>query len=256
MPPVTQIAGQSTAQANTERRQVTALGRLEPRGGITRLSGPSRGAAVIAELRVEKGERVTAGQPIAVLDTFQPNEAARDAVAVELKHAENEYERLDQLYRRKMVAASEREKWEMKRNRLRADLRRAQVELDQSIVRSPIDGRILEVHARQGERVSAEGIVELGNTEEMYAIAEVYETDIGRVRVGQTASISSPALPRGLQGTVEQVGLKVGKRDVTDTDPLAAVDTRVVEVEIKLDDAAAAADMTYLQVDVTINSEE
>jgi HlyD family secretion protein len=119
-------------------------------------------------------------------------------------------------------------------------------------VRAPIDGQILKIHAREGERVGPEGILEIGETAAMYVIAEVYETDIGRVRVGQRARITSPALAQPLEGAVERIGLRIGKQDVLGTDPVADVDARVVEVEVRLDDAAPAAHLTNLRVDVVI----
>ena len=51
---------------------------------------------------------------------------------------------------------------------------------------------------------------------------------------------------------MEHVGLRVGKMDVLGTDPVAKTDARVVEVEIRLDDAKAAALLTNLQVKVEI----
>jgi ABC exporter DevB family membrane fusion protein len=90
----------------------------------------------------------------------------------------------------------------------------------------------------------------------MYAVAEVYEADIGRVRVGQQARVSSPALPRTLLGRVERIGLKIGRKDVLSTDPVADADARVVEVDILLDDPEPAAALTNLRVDVVIESGE
>ena len=87
----------------------------------------------------------------------------------------------------------------------------------------------------------------------MYAIAEVYETDISRVREGQQATITSPALPAPLTGRVEKVGLQVGKMDILDADPVAKTDARVVEVKIRLDDAPDSPLLTYLQVKVEIS---
>jgi len=46
--------------------------------------------------------------------------------------------------------------------------------------------------------------------------------------------------------------LKIGKKDVLSVDPAAKTDARVVEVRILLDDAAAAAGLTNLEVDVAI----
>jgi HlyD family secretion protein len=113
-------------------------------------------------------------------------------------------------------------------------------------------GQVLEIYAREGEHIGPDGILALGRTDEMFAVAEVYETDAHRVAKGQRATVSSPALPAPLEGVVEHVGLRIGKMDVLGTDPVAKTDARVVEVEIRLDDAKAAALLTNLQVKVEI----
>ena len=119
-------------------------------------------------------------------------------------------------------------------------------------IRAPVAGRVLDIHTRPGEMVGPRGILELGRVERMYAIAEVYETDIGRVRVGQPATVTSKALGRALSGTVERIRQQVRKLDQMDTDPAARKDARIVEVEVRLADAAAAASLTNLQVEVVI----
>ncbi len=133
-----------------------------------------------------------------------------------------------------------------------ASLARHRAELARSFVRAPVAGRVLDLHARPGELVGADGILELGRIEEMYAIAEVYETDIRFVRTGQRARVTSDALAAPLEGTVVRIRPKVNKLDEIGTDPAALKDARIVEVEVKLDDAAAAANLTHLQVQVEI----
>ena len=71
-------------------RAVTALGRLEPGGGVIRLAGPS-GPAVVERLLVEEGERVAAGQTIAVLDSHALHLAELDGLEAELEHARLEH---------------------------------------------------------------------------------------------------------------------------------------------------------------------
>jgi HlyD family secretion protein len=133
-----------------------------------------------------------------------------------------------------------------------AELRRAQAVLQRAFIRAPVDGRVLDIHARPGEMIGPQGILELGRVDRMYAIAEVYETDIGKVRVGQTATISSRAIGRALTGTVERIRQQVRKLDQLGTDPAARKDARIVEVEIRLDNAAPAAGLTNLQVEIII----
>jgi HlyD family secretion protein len=86
----------------------------------------------------------------------------------------------------------------------------------------------------------------------MYAVAEVYETDIGLVRVGQKGRVTSPVLSEALTGTVEQIGNMIAKNDILDVDPTANTDARVVEVKIRLDNSAPAARLINLQVYVLI----
>lgn len=133
-----------------------------------------------------------------------------------------------------------------------AELRRALAVQQRAFVRAPVAGRVLDIHTRPGEMVGPKGILELGRVDRMYAIAEVYETDIGRVRVGQPATVTSKAIGRALGGTVERIRQQVRKLDQMDTDPAARKDARIVEVEVRLDDSAAAAALTNLQVEVVI----
>ncbi len=134
-----------------------------------------------------------------------------------------------------------------------AELVAAQERLALARVTAPIAGQVLLVHARAGERIGTSGLLELGQTQHMYVVAEVYETDIGLVKEGQAATISSPALSEALNGNVERIGSIIGKNDILDLDPVARTDSRVVEVFIRLDDSEAVASLTYLQVDVEIH---
>ncbi|OCQ98482.1 ABC transporter permease [Oscillatoriales cyanobacterium USR001] len=133
---------------------------------------------------------------------------------------------------------------------------KAQAEFDLSSVKAPNDGQILKINTRQGERISTEkGIVDLGRTTQMYVIAEIYETDIERIRRGQRATITSSAFTGSLEGTVDLIGKQIGKKDVLNTDPAADTDARVVEVKIRLDPEASkkVSDLTNLQVEVKIS---
>lgn len=240
------------APPSTGLSQVAALGRIEPHHGVIRVAGPPRPAAVIEQLEVEEGDRVEAGQVLAVLQGIGLQRAQAARFRAELDHAQRELDRNARLYRQGTLSDTELAAAQLARDVARANLQGAEADLELSTVRAPIAGQVLDIHAREGERVGLEGIAELGETSSMYAVAEVYEADIGRVRVGQRARVSSPALPRELTGRVERIGLKVGKKDVLSTDPVADADARVVEVEVRLDDPEPAASLTNLRVDVVI----
>jgi HlyD family secretion protein len=131
-----------------------------------------------------------------------------------------------------------------------AAVQQAQKQLDQATVRAPQDGTVLEIHTRPGELISSDGIVELGQTQQMTAVLEVYETDIAKVKVGQSTKLFADSLPDGFSGEVAEVGVQVKRQNVINSDTSANIDARVVEVRVRLDSASAqkVAGLTNLQV--------
>lgn len=351
------ISNPATEVSAPQIMTVTALGRLEPRGELVKLSAPTSSESNrVEQLWVEEGDRVKAGQVIAILDNRDRRQAALqeaqaqvkiaqnqlnqvlagaktgeiqaqratiarvqaerrndlaaqaatvDRLRAELSNAEVEYQRYQSLYAEGAISAQERDSKRLEfqaaqrrfeegianLNRIRSaqqqqinearatldkiaevrpvDVQVAQAEVDSAIaavkrakadlatayIRAPQAGQILKIHARPGETISSEaGIADLGQTQQMYAIAEVYESDVQRLRPGQKATITSTALADELQGTVEQVGLQVLRQDVINADPSANIDARVVEVKVRLDEASSrkVAEFSNLQVTVEI----
>lgn len=159
----------------------------------------------------------------------------------------------------KAAAASARLRGAIPRESLAKGIDLVDAKLAEAEVRAPNDGRILKVIARPGEATGARPILQLGDTRAMAVVAEVYETDRGRVRPGLRAEVTSPALPEGhspLRGTVERIGWTVAKNDVLGLDPSADAYARVVEVRIRLDpeDSKAVEHLTNLQVEVRIDA--
>jgi HlyD family secretion protein len=132
----------------------------------------------------------------------------------------------------------------------------AQAELDRAYIKSPQAGTIIKIMTRPGEVVASdEGIARIGQISQMYAVAEVYESDIGKVKLGQKVSVTSSALPEKLTGTVDSIGLEVERQEVVNTDPTANIDAKVVEVKVKLDPESSkqVAGLSNLLVDVRID---
>jgi HlyD family secretion protein len=231
---------------------VSALGRLEPQDGIRHVSGPSLQSVVVRDLLVDRGDRVTKGQLLAVLDTAELQAAVVKEREAELANARREYDRSLELSRSQVESDSRRDEWRTKVAVLEAQRDRAECERKLTEVRAPIDGQVLDVHTRSGEKVGPNGILDLGATQAMFAIAEVYETDIARVAVGQRAQVSSPVFASTIGGVVERIRPKIQKQDALGTDPAARKDARVVEVEIRLDQSAPVAGLTLVQVEVLI----
>ena len=140
-----------------------------------------------------------------------------------------------------------------------AAVKTAQAELNRAYIKSPQAGTAIEILTRPGEVVSnGEGIARIGQVKQMYALAEVYQSDIGKIKLGQPATITSSAIAEKLTGTVEHIGLEIKRQEVVNTDPTANIDARVVEVKVKLDRQSSqkVRKLTNLQVNVKINLAE
>jgi HlyD family secretion protein len=250
-------AGDSIAPFNgsSSLQRVSAIGRIEPGDGVIRVAGPPRPVNVVGEILVEEGDKVSQGQPLAVLAGTSIQRAEVSRLEAELVNTERELSRNRELFKKGTLSESDLHAFELDRDVAAARLAGARSELELSTVKSPISGQVLYIHARASERVGPQGILELGDTSAMYAVGEVYETDIGRVRRGQAATVHGPAFGEPVRGVVERIGLKIGKKDVLSTDPVADADARVVEVKIRLHEPERAARLTNMRVDIIIGEE-
>jgi HlyD family secretion protein len=135
-----------------------------------------------------------------------------------------------------------------------AAVTRARVEAATARLRAPIAGTVLRVIVRAGERVGAEGVLEMADLAAMDVVAEVFETDLPRLRLGAAAEIVVPGEARRFAATLREIGWQVRRTTQASTDPVAAVDARTVEVRLALapDGAAALARRSNMQVQVAI----
>jgi HlyD family secretion protein len=331
---------------------VTALGRLEPEGEVMRLAAPVvLDGDRLKELRVQVGDRVKAGQIIAILDAsdrfadevaqakaqleiaqaefarvsagakqseiqaqeasilrlqadLRGSEASQSATISrwqsEVRTAEAELARFQQLYAQGAISASVLDTKRLAAETTRAQLQEAlstrdrfantlqaqileasstrdriaevrpvdivtkarevdsaiaalklaETNLAQAYIRAPRDGQILKIRTRLGEKVSNDGIVELGATDRMVAVLEVYQTEIDRVKVGQSATISGQSFQGEVKGIVSQVGLQVERQRQATNQAGENLDRRVIEVKVRLspEDSRRVAAFTNLQV--------
>ncbi len=135
-----------------------------------------------------------------------------------------------------------------------AALARTQAEAALARLRAPIGGTILRVMARSGERAGAEGVLEIADLSRMDVVADVYETDLPRLRIGAAAEVLVPGEAARFPATVREIGWQVRRNTQATTDPVAAVDARTVEVRLTLppEAAAALARRSNMQVQVAI----
>jgi HlyD family secretion protein len=136
-----------------------------------------------------------------------------------------------------------------------ANEQRARRDFEVSTIYAPADGKVLKINAREGEEVGLGGLLDMARTRNMFVIAEVYETDIGRVRVGQHATISGDLLGTTvLTGVVERIAHNVKDAAVMPGDTVSFSDKRIVETVIRLDRNEPAAKLIGGKVIVVIQA--
>ena len=235
-------------------RAVAALGQLSPSGEIRQLAAPISqfgSSPRVIEILVNEGDFVKKGDILAIFEN-------REKLISDLERNENLIKTIDeeitlkkdQIQRYKLalskdaysfVQFSQRKdellKLEKQRINIIGDQKNIKIDLFNSKLRSPIDGFILEINTRVGERPKNEGILDIGSSQKMEAIIEVYESDIDRVFISQNVELRSEngGFQKNLKGKVIRISPQVKQRKVLSTDPTGDADSRIIEVLVKLD---------------------
>lgn len=136
-----------------------------------------------------------------------------------------------------------------------AALARARSESALARVSAPIDGTVLRIYARPGELLGPDGLMEIADLTNLDVVADVYETDLPRIRPNATAEIIIPGEKKRYEATVRDIGWTVRRQTQASPDPVAAVDSRTVEVRLALkpDAVEQLRRRTNMQVKVVIN---
>ena len=237
---------------------VAALGQLNPSGEIRKLAAPSGSMGAtprLSKLLVEEGDSITKGQILAVFDNrpkleanLKSAEASLIILKSEISIKKREIDRYQNLFNKGAVAQIILEKLKddliiskNKTLKVISTIDSIKVDLDQSQLKSPIDGIVLQILVREGERPSPSGVINVGSNQLMEALIEVYESDIDRVQMGQVVELISEngGFIGSLRGKVSLISPQVRQRRVLSTDPTGDADSRVVEVRVKLDNSSA-----------------
>jgi HlyD family secretion protein len=119
----------------------------------------------------------------------------------------------------------------------KANLEHARKLLDLTLLRSPIAGTVIKRYLDEGEGVTPEiPILAIADLKRIWINAEVDETDVGRITVGDPASISSDAYPgKTYKGSIHQIADYAGERHVRPSNPSVNLGLKVVQVKIGLD---------------------
>ena len=243
---------------------ITASGEL---GAYRKVNVSPKRQGVLERLFVEEGERVAAGQPIALMDSgdlrdrLQELQAQLDSARAQLARSRSELMRNEGLYRQKAISQNDynriRATYQVDRAAVQAAeqrLEQRKIERGELTVRAPFAGVITARYADPGAYVtpttsasatagaSSSSIVELAQGLE--AIAKVPESDIGRLKLGQSASVRVDAFPdRRFAARVRQIA------------PRAEKVNNVTSFEVKLGLLGAPAELRIgMTADIDFNT--
>ncbi len=243
------------AELNNARAEYNRYRELETRGAISRsLLETKRLAVETATQQVNEAQAV-----LQRIDTTATSQR-RESLAILDRTAQTGTTQIDEaksnLDRLAEVRPVDINLAQAEVNTAIASLKRAETSLEGAYIRAPIAGQILKIHTRIGEKQNTKGIAELAQTENMIAIAEVYQTDIGKVKLGQSATLTSQGFSGELQGKVMVIDRQVNQQKVFSNQPGENLDRRIVEVKIRLDRDAIrqVSGLTNLQVQTIIQT--
>jgi HlyD family secretion protein len=203
---------------------ISASGVIQP---VEQVEVKSKASGEIIELPVQEGDFVHKGDlvarldPVTVKNDFDQAQADFNVAQATREQRETEKQRQQDLFDRHLVAKSELDNASLAYEesgaqlvRARAALATAQDRLDDTEIRSPIDGIVLSRPVEAGQIISSGTTAVTGgsllctiaNMNRVYVAALVDETDIGRVKAGMSAGIRPEAYPKEvLEGQVLRV---------------------------------------------------
>lgn len=246
------------------KQGIGALGRIEPRSRVIKLShnaGPE--GARVEQLFFEEADPVKSGDTIALLSDHLKKKAQVEAAKARIKVLEaqraveqaalafnkREYLRHQSLELSSATSISltdskrlafEQSQINLKRltaetAQVRSEQKINEAELSNTQIAAPISGIVLKIHTRPGERIGDKGLLEMADLSQLDVVAEVYESDLLRVKIGQPGCIHASGFKRYYRAQVRELGFLVKKNDINDTDPLADRDNRIIEVRLTLE---------------------
>jgi len=185
-------------------------------GAVSQVNMPVTGR--ITEIHVKTGDRVKAGDPLVTLSSPDAAAARAQLAAASAEHdaAAQEVARQAAMTKSGVGVDSERVAAQARLRQNEAELARAQSTAGSLgggggptvTLRAPIDGTVIARHATVGAVAQPGGdpLIEIGNPNALWVIADVFERELGQVRDNAAVDIELSARTAPLPGHVVSVG--------------------------------------------------
>jgi len=161
---------------------------------VANVGSPVEGT--LSQVLVDRGTQVVKGQVVARLNS------SVEAANLNLRKAQEEYgkrkvERNAELFRKELISASEKDEIETQTRIAELEVKQQQQVLDQRVIRSPLDGVVVERYLAPGERVANEKILRIAQVDPLNVEVIVAVELFGAIKPGMVADVHLDPLLSG-----------------------------------------------------------
>jgi HlyD family secretion protein len=188
------------------------------------------------------------------LDTLQRARSGKppDQKEIEANLADQALERQKvRLELLKTTLANDLQQYKIDLANTEARVESARRQLQDAQVRSPLDGVVVQIFSRQGERVAPMGIVKIVDMSRLRVLADVDEVNVGRLKPGGKVEVTFRGNNDVYKGTIERIAPTVKRMQRVEPDGGSSTDARVVQVEITIDDPSSMPQVLGRETRVT-----
>lgn len=182
--------------------------------------GATVAGRVVAVL-VQAGQIVKAGAPLLTIESADAAaaRATLDQAATRLATAESVFRRQVEMVEKGVGLEVERQEAEARLKEARTEHERARQAVTligtgqgfRVTVRAPSNGVVMSIRVAAGATVAPSGdaLLELGDPSHLQVVAQVPESDLARVAIGQNAEVDLPALAAHVEARVENFNPRI-----------------------------------------------
>jgi RND family efflux transporter MFP subunit len=193
-------------------------------------------SGLVEIVAVREGELVRKDAPMIRLNTemldkeIDVNLVRIEQIDLQISHAEKNYQRLENLYRKEGVSEKVYEdalytyEDNLKEKQIaELELKKLLIKLEKSVIKAPYDGIVMRKNVDSGDWVQqGKQLIQLGSTNDLMVKVPIAETLLQFVEVGSAVVVEIKAFNRELQGIIEAV------------DPVADAKTKNVFLKVRI----------------------
>lgn len=204
MPPAVVLTQKPVAGVMQET--ISVVGQLTARQQVV---VRSELAAQVVAINALDGQQVKKGAKLLTLDAAMLR-ASLQKVQAQLGLAEQEKQRVDQLFERNVASQYDVDKAEADIISAKANVSLAQTQLQKALIIAPFSGELGIVQVNKGDYVQpGQALVELNNTKQLYVDFPLPETLLGKISKGSEIEFVVPSLAESFSAKVLMVSSAV-----------------------------------------------